>query len=261
MPAAAAASSTGPGRRSGIERWPLTSAPTVPSSCFPADRTPPSASPGRSSASPASKPSASTTASVTRSSSTCARAFASGSARSSPNGRRGSATTMSSSSTRSPPFPTRALTRETAIEIADNGLPTTFVPGRNLIFFCLRRRARLSPRRPPHRRRHVRDRLFRLSRLPRRHRQGDAGGAQPRPRQARRHPHAADVGRQGRHLRHGRGDRRRSHSSIVVVEDTHSCYLGDRTHRHDWGYRLRRVSGLPVAGGRLCDIHEPADEN
>ena len=29
-----------------------------------------------------------------------------------------------------------ALTRETAIEIADNGLPTTFVPGRNLIFFA-----------------------------------------------------------------------------------------------------------------------------
>ena len=28
-----------------------------------------------------------------------------------------------------------ALTREIAIEIADNGLPTTFVPGRNLIFF------------------------------------------------------------------------------------------------------------------------------
>lgn len=29
-----------------------------------------------------------------------------------------------------------ALTRETAIEMAGNGLPTTFVPGRNLIFFC-----------------------------------------------------------------------------------------------------------------------------
>ena len=29
-----------------------------------------------------------------------------------------------------------ALTRATAIEIAENGLPTTFVPGRNLIFFC-----------------------------------------------------------------------------------------------------------------------------
>ena len=29
-----------------------------------------------------------------------------------------------------------ALTRQTAIEIADSGLPTTFVPGRNLMFFC-----------------------------------------------------------------------------------------------------------------------------
>ena len=29
-----------------------------------------------------------------------------------------------------------ALTRETTIEIADSGLPTTFVPGRNLVFFC-----------------------------------------------------------------------------------------------------------------------------
>ena len=22
----------------------------------------------------------------------------------------------------------------------------------------------------------------------------------------------------------------------VLVEDTHTCYLGDRSHRHDWGY-------------------------
>ena len=29
-----------------------------------------------------------------------------------------------------------ALTRDTAIAIAETGLPTTFVPGRNLIFFC-----------------------------------------------------------------------------------------------------------------------------
>jgi 7-cyano-7-deazaguanine synthase len=29
-----------------------------------------------------------------------------------------------------------ALTRQTDIEIADSGLPTTFVPGRNLMFFC-----------------------------------------------------------------------------------------------------------------------------
>ena len=29
-----------------------------------------------------------------------------------------------------------ALTRDTAIAMVDSGLPTTFVPGRNLIFFC-----------------------------------------------------------------------------------------------------------------------------
>ena len=22
----------------------------------------------------------------------------------------------------------------------------------------------------------------------------------------------------------------------IVLEHTHSCYMGDRTHRHDWGY-------------------------
>ncbi len=22
----------------------------------------------------------------------------------------------------------------------------------------------------------------------------------------------------------------------LILEGTHSCYLGDRTHRHDWGY-------------------------
>ncbi len=22
----------------------------------------------------------------------------------------------------------------------------------------------------------------------------------------------------------------------LIVEETHSCYLGDRTQRHDWGY-------------------------
>jgi 7-cyano-7-deazaguanine synthase len=22
----------------------------------------------------------------------------------------------------------------------------------------------------------------------------------------------------------------------LIVEHTHTCYMGDRTHRHDWGY-------------------------
>ena len=128
-----------------------------------------------------------------------------------------------------------ALTRETAIEIADSGLPTTFVPGRNLGVFLLCRRARLSARRPPHRRRHVRDRLLRLSRLPRRHRQGHAGRADARHGQARRHPYAADVDRQGRDICHGVEIGGEALLDLIV-EDSHSCYLGDRSKRHDWGY-------------------------
>jgi 7-cyano-7-deazaguanine synthase len=26
----------------------------------------------------------------------------------------------------------------------------------------------------------------------------------------------------------------------LLVEDTHTCYLGDRSHRHDWGYGCGR---------------------
>ena len=48
-----------------------------------------------------------------------------------------------------------ALARETAIEIADSGLPTTFVPGRNLVFFCFAGALAYRQRRPPHRRRRV----------------------------------------------------------------------------------------------------------
>ena len=49
-------------------------------------------------------------------------------------------------------------------------------------------------------------------------------------------PHAADVDRQGADLRAGR--RRLGGDALVdlLVEETHTCYLGDRSHRHAWGY-------------------------
>ena len=90
-----------------------------------------------------------------------------------------------------------ALTRETAIEIADNGLPTTFVPARNLIFFTFA--GALAYRRGA---RHIvagmcetdysgypdcRDDTVKAMQV--------ALGA--RPRQAHRHPYPADVDRQG----------------------------------------------------------------
>ena len=70
----------------------------------------------------------------------------------------------------------------------------------------LRGGARLSPVAAPHRRRHVRDRLLRLSRLPRRHHQGAAGGTQPRHGPPLRPAHAPDVDRQGRDLAAREGD-------------------------------------------------------
>jgi 7-cyano-7-deazaguanine synthase len=128
-----------------------------------------------------------------------------------------------------------ALTRETAIEIADSGLPTTFVPGRNLIF--LNFAAALGYRRGA---RHIvagmcetdysgypdcRDETIRAM-------QQALGLGLDRPvaihtplmwiDKAGAFAMAEDIG--GAAL------------LALVVEGTHSCYLGDRTRRHDWGF-------------------------
>ena len=47
----------------------------------------------------------------------------------------------------------------------------------------------------------------------------------------------------------------------LIVEDTHTCYLGDRTHRHAWGYGcgtcpacdLRANGWAQWRGGELAD--------
>ena len=69
----------------------------------------------------------------------------------------------------------------------------------------LRRGARLPPGAAPYRRRHVRDGLFRLSRLSRRHHQGAPGRPQPRHGPPLRPPYPLDVDRQGGHLAPGAG--------------------------------------------------------
>src|SRR5262249_50094462 len=83
--------------------------------------------------------------------------------------------------------------------------------------------------------RRVRDRLLRLSRLPRRHHQGHAAGAQPRDGTPLRDPYAADVDRQTAifALAHEIGG---DALLEVLGEDTHTCYLGDPSQRHGWGY-------------------------
>jgi 7-cyano-7-deazaguanine synthase len=128
-----------------------------------------------------------------------------------------------------------ALIRETAIEIADNGLPTSFVPGRNLIFFSFA--GALAYRRGA---RHIVAGMC----------ETDYSG----------YPDCRDdtVKAMQVALSLGMDKRVTIHTPLMwidkaatfamaedlggaglldlVVEDTHSCYLGDRTRRHDWGY-------------------------
>jgi 7-cyano-7-deazaguanine synthase len=128
-----------------------------------------------------------------------------------------------------------ALTRETAIEIASDGLPTTFVPGRNLIFFCFA--GALAYRRGA---RHLVAGMC----------ETDYSG----------YPDCRDDTVQAMQvaLNLGLGKPVTIHTPLMwvdkaatfamaeeiggtgllnlVVEDTHSCYLGDRSRRHVWGY-------------------------
>jgi 7-cyano-7-deazaguanine synthase len=128
-----------------------------------------------------------------------------------------------------------ALTRETAIEIADSGLPTTFVPGRNLVFFCFA--GGLAYRRGA---RHLVAGMC----------ETDYSG----------YPDCRDdtIKAMQVALTLGLDKRVTIHTPLMwvdkagtfamaeqiggkafldlVIEDSHSCYLGDRTKRHDWGY-------------------------
>jgi 7-cyano-7-deazaguanine synthase len=128
-----------------------------------------------------------------------------------------------------------ALTRDIAVEIAENGLPTTFVPARNLIF--LNFAAALAYRRgaahlvagmcetdysgyPDCRDETIKavQKALALGL--------DRALAIHTPLmwidKAATFAMAEELGGQG--------------LLDLVIEDSHSCYLGDRTHRHAWGY-------------------------
>jgi 7-cyano-7-deazaguanine synthase len=128
-----------------------------------------------------------------------------------------------------------ALTRDVAIEIGANGLPTTFVPGRNLIFLSFA--GALAYRRG-------------ASRLVAGMCETDYSG----------YPDCRDetIQTMARALRLGMDKELLIETPLMridkagtfdlahkiggdalirlVVERTHSCYLGDRTHLYDWGY-------------------------
>jgi 7-cyano-7-deazaguanine synthase len=128
-----------------------------------------------------------------------------------------------------------ALTRDVAIRIAENGLPTTFVPGRNLIFFAFA--GALAYRRGA---KHLVAGMC----------ETDYSG----------YPDCRDDTLKAMQVALGLGMDRRFviHAPLMwidkaatfamahdiggpafvdlLVEETHTCYLGDRAHRHEWGY-------------------------
>ena len=128
-----------------------------------------------------------------------------------------------------------ALTRDVAIAIADNNLPTTFVPGRNLIFFSFA--GALAYRRGA---KHLVAGMC----------ETDYSG----------YPDCRDDTIKAMQLALNLGMERRFviHTPLMwvdkaatfalaqdiggdalvdlLVEDTHTCYLGDRSQRNEWGY-------------------------
>jgi 7-cyano-7-deazaguanine synthase len=128
-----------------------------------------------------------------------------------------------------------ALTREVAIEISGSGLPTTFVPGRNLVFFSFAGAVAY--------RRGAKHLVAGMC-------ETDYSG----------YPDCRDDTIKAMQLALSLGMDRRLviHTPLmwidkaatfalaqeiggaplvdVLLAETHTCYLGDREHRHDWGF-------------------------
>jgi len=128
-----------------------------------------------------------------------------------------------------------ALTDAVAIEMGTNGLPTSFVPGRNLMF--LTAAAALGYRRG------IADLVGGMCET------DFSGYPDCRDDTIKAMQLALNLGMDRRFVIHTPlmwidkaaifalghdigGDR----FVDMLVEDTHTCYLGDRSHRHDWGY-------------------------
>ena len=128
-----------------------------------------------------------------------------------------------------------ALTRDMQIEMGENGLPTTFVPGRNLIFLSFA--GAVAYRRGA---KHLVAGMCETD---------YSGYPDCRDETIKTMQRALSLGMDRELAVHTplmRIDKAGTFAMAleiggkplleVVVEDTHSCYLGDRTHRHPWGY-------------------------
>jgi 7-cyano-7-deazaguanine synthase len=128
-----------------------------------------------------------------------------------------------------------ALTREMDIEMSETGLPTTFVPGRNLIFFMFA--GALAYRRGA---KHLVAGMCETD---------YSGYPDCRDDTLKAVQLALSLGMDRRFVVHtplmwidkaatfALAERIGGEKLLdLVVEDTHSCYRGERGRRHDWGY-------------------------
>jgi len=128
-----------------------------------------------------------------------------------------------------------ALTRDVAIEIASNGLPTTFVPGRNLAFFIFA--GALAYRRGTQ---HLVAGMCETD---------FSGYPDCRDDTVKATQVALMLGMDRRFVIHTPlmwVDKAATFEMAqeiggdafvdLLVEETHTCYLGDRSRRHAWGY-------------------------
>jgi len=152
-----------------------------------------------------------------------------------------------------------ALTRDSEIAFAESGLPTTFVPGRNLIFLSFA--AAIAYRRGC---RHI---VLGVC-------ETDYSG----------YPDCRDDTIKAMQVALGLGLDRRLvlHTPLMwrdkaqtfalaktlggealldlVIEDSHSCYLGDRTMRHGWGYGCGHCPACELrAKGHAAFLISPDD--
>ena len=150
-----------------------------------------------------------------------------------------------------------ALTRESAIALSEDGLPNTFVPGRNLMFFTFA--AAIGYRRGA---RHLVGGMCETD---------YSGYPDCRDDTLKALQATLSLGMDHRFVIHTPLMWRDKRATWVLARDlgcdalvtlvrdeTHSCYLGDRAHRHDWGYgcgqcpacALRRAGWEGFAGAQ-----------
>ena len=151
-----------------------------------------------------------------------------------------------------------AMTRETSIAFAQSGLPNTFVPGRNLLFFTFA--AAVGYRRDT---RHLVGGMCETD---------YSGYPDCRDDTLKTLQATLSLGMDHRFVIHTPlmwRDKAATWALAqalggdplvqLVLEETHSCYLGDRAHRHAWGYgcgdcpacELRRAGWEAFAGGAV----------